>query len=247
MRSFPEINRRPGLHRPWPAFSWLTLSLLFLVNSSAAASSNETDSAAPAASPSFLLFQSTPESRVTISGRASIGNWECDTTDIQASITPGPALVEFALGKRPQLADTHTGLTPPAARIALPVASLRCDKPGMRADLLRALRHKTAPVILFQLLSVENLERAPSPRNWPAYRVTVLGDLQLAGETRPIRIVADVRQESPVSFRVLARETLRMSDFSIKPPTAFFGLIQADNTVQIAFDLRFTLSGSADQ
>jgi hypothetical protein len=242
MRVSPKTLRRPGLQRSWAAFFWLILALPAFA---CAAPHNEIAANTPASTPSFLLFKSTPESRVTISGRASIGSWECDTTDIQATITPGPQLVEFALGKRPALANTPNNIAPPAARIALPVNSLRCDKPGMRADLLRALRHKTSPLILFQLSSVEHLERAPSPGDWPAYRVTVSGELKLAGETRPIRIVADVRQETPVSFRVLARETLRMSDFSIKPPTAFFGLIQADNTVEIAFDLRFSLSGAA--
>ena len=76
--------------------------------------------------------------------------------------------------------------------------------------------------------------------------MTTVGNLELAGRVRPIRVVADIHQESATRFRVIAQQTLQMSDFEITPPTAFFGLIRAENTVEIAFDLRFELVRKAD-
>ncbi len=222
-----SIARRPGHRWSWAAVLWMAFACL-------AAMGSGSDK------PAIFVFKTTSDSRVSISGRASIGSWECDTSDIHATIAPGPRVVAFALG---QALNAQAGASPalPDARIMIPVASLRCDKPGMRADLLRALRHERAPEIIFQLIAVDSLERAESSASWPAYRVIARGELQLAGETRPLVITASVQQESATRFRVLARQTLRMSDFAITPPTAFFGLIRAENTVEISFDLGFEL------
>jgi len=226
-----SIIRRPFPLRSWAAVLWTFLTCL--VGDGVAG--EET---------TLFVFKTSTDSRVSISGRANIGRWECDTSDIRATIAPGPRVVAFALGQTLNNAGDTAAPAPPDARIVIPVESLRCDKPGMRADLLRALHHERAPEIIFQLTAVEALEHAESSGSWPAYRVTARGDLQLAGETRPLLITADVQQESATRFRVLATQTLRMSDFSITPPTAFFGLIRAENIVEITFDLRFELAST---
>jgi hypothetical protein len=214
------------------------LPFLFLVLSIASAFASSADDRPG------LAFQATADSRVTIAGRASVGRWECDTTEISAAIEPGARLVSFfrSTNSTALAPDGAAASKNPSARISIPVESLRCAKLGMRADLLRALRHDKAPLIIFQLSAVEQIERRPSTDGWAAYAVTAAGDLQLAGEVRPIRVVAEVHQESATRFRVIAKQTLQMSDFSIDPPTAFFGLIRTENTVEIAFDLGFELS-----
>ncbi len=232
----------PHHSRP-PRFTWAGacgLPFLFLLLSATASASAEKTSG--------LAFRATPESRVTITGRASVGRWECDSTQISAAIEPGPRLVSFFRTAKPGslAADGAAIPTGPSAKISIPVESLRCAKFGMRTDLLRALRHEHAPLIVFQLSAVEQIEARPSNDNWAAYGVTALGNLELAGRVRPIRVVADVHQESATRFRVTAQQTLQMSDFEITPPSAFFGLIRAENTVEIAFDLRFELTTTVD-
>jgi hypothetical protein len=233
-----------GLHRTKAHASVVCLLLIFpplVATSFARAQSASGDNTPPSPPPSSLVFRASSGSRVTITGLANIGRWECSSSQIQATIAPGPGLIAFAIGGR-STSLSETELASPVARIAVPVKSLRCGKPGMRADLLRALRHESAPTIAFQLASIESIQRLPAEQGWPAYAVIARGELSLAGQRQPLRITARVTQESAFRFRVVATQNLRMSDYAITPPSALLGLIRAEDTVDITFDLGFELA-----
>lgn len=204
---------------------------------------------AAADAPPFPVFQATAESRVRISGRATIGSWHCETSEVIAAIEPGPDLVRLAHRVRTGLVAAGgalargPGLDPqltPSANISIPVASLQCAKPGMRGDLMRALRANDAPLIVFILTAVDEVRLTSlgdAGLGW--YDVRARGDLVLAGVQRPIQIRAEVRQETPDRFRIRATHVVDMEEFGITPPTAFLGLIRVDARVQVDFDLVF--------
>jgi len=206
-----------------------------------------------------LAFHPAPESRVRVLGRATIGDWECETSVIVARIEPGPrleALTRRVLQNRVAVgavidcvprSETRNP-APPFASIRIPVASLQPDKPGMRADLLRALRSDVSPEIVFLLTAVREITVLPrGPGELGRYRVTVLGNLTLAGRTRSLELAADIVQETPVRFRIVAAPAIRMADFDIVPPTAFFGLIRVEETVTVALDLTFVVADGASE
>lgn len=200
----------------------------------------------------LTMFRALEGSTVRISGRATLGQWDCETTDIIAVIEPGATLAALsarisgtaALPVPCVTANRRSSVqapdTLPYANITIPVASLRCSKPGMRRDLLRALKHTEAPLIVFVLTAVTDVDvQGRRDADFGSYRVTARGDLVLAGELRSIEVTGTVVQESGRHFRIQARKDLRMSDFGITPPTAVFGAIRADDRVTIAFDLIF--------
>jgi hypothetical protein len=203
---------------------------------------------------SRLTFRTAPESRVSVMGSATIGAWKCETSEIDARIEPGPRLE--ALTRRVLEGQVAEGEIvgcvfkaeaaeggAPFARISIPVASLRSDKPGMRADIQRALRAATASNITFVLSEIRGITvEARQARELGRYRVTVRGDLALAGRTRTIDLTAEVVQETPARFRLVAAVEIQMADFEIVPPTALFGLIRADGTVVVEFDLKLSVS-----
>lgn len=196
-----------------------------------------------------LAFQATPASRVTISGHATIGSWMCETNEVVAAIEPGPQLEGLSHHVRGSLDPSSLvgaawrhdlAAATPQANVTIPVASLRCGKPGMRDDVLRALRSEEAPLIVFLLTRITDVRiEANRGASLGRYGVTAEGDLVLAGRSRRLEIAAEVSQETPTQFRVRATKSIRMSEFGITPPSALFGLIRADDTVTVTFDLAF--------
>lgn len=203
---------------------------------------------AGAAEASRVSFQAHPDSVVHIRGRATLGEWECEMREITAVIEPGPMLEAISarvagglLGAAGLMASLPgIKASKPYANITIPISSLQCNKPGMRADVLRALKSDEAPLIVFILGAISRVELdTPGPGDLGRYRVIARGDLVLASVLRPIEVTADVRQLTRTRFQVAARHQLRMTDFGITPPSALFGAIRAQDSVSITFDLRF--------
>lgn len=195
----------------------------------------------PAASP--VAFQAQAESRVRITGHATLGNWECESKEILATIHPGAAWIALAQAVSQGANITASrvkNLPAPHALITIPVASLQCSKPGMREGVLQALRQDDAPLIVFVLTGISDVNVSSlSGPELGRYRVIAHGDLVLAGRLRPIELAADVVQESASRLRLDAVKALRMSDFGIVPPTGLFGLIRTEDSVSVTFHLWF--------
>ncbi|MGH7957052.1 MAG: YceI family protein [Opitutaceae bacterium] len=203
-----------------------------------------------------LMFRAQPASEIRIAGRATLGKWECSTHDIMAAVEPGLALEmlaavvahrndeETACAPSLPVLSSNAARATPYANISIPVGSLQCDKPGMRRDVLRALKHEDAPLIVFVLTSLSDVTVLPRrAAELGRYRVVARGDLVLAGQLRPIDITADIVQEAPRRFRIDAEKSLRMSDFGLSPPTALWGALRADNEVTVIFHLVFEAIG----
>lgn len=163
-----------------------------------------------------------------------------------ATVEPGPDLATFAnaVGQGARMPSVDAKMfRAPHALITIPVASLQCNKPGMRDEVLRALRSDDAPLIVFTLTAIsEVILPTGDLTESGSYRVVVRGDLVLAGKLRTIELATDVVQESARRFHVDAVKELRMSDFAIMPPRAAFGLIRTDDKVTVNFNLIFELA-----
>lgn len=204
--------------------------------------------ASSAVADSRLSFQAQPGSTVRITGRATLGTWECETRDIVAVIEPGAALEALSAsltGLAARRPSCGSGAETPYANITIPVTSLRSNKPGMRADLLRALKHEESPLIVFTLRAITTVDvQAPRDAELARFHVTAQGDLILAGELRTIAVESVVTQNAARRFTIEARKTLRLSDFGIVPPSAFFGAIRVDDLVALEFRLQFGIEPS---
>jgi hypothetical protein len=74
-------------------------------------------------------------------------------------------------------------------------------------------------------------------------RIEVAGDLTIVGVTRPIRFLADVREQDDAT-RVTARVPILQSDWGIKPFRAFMGALKVRDEVEIAIDVRIRTSST---
>lgn len=207
----------------------------------------------PAFSGAGVLFTPAPNSRVELRGTATIGSWKSSSADIHGKIaldtdmsaidTIFDQLQTAAPDQRqphdPPLAHL-TMNSPPVVRISVPITSLHGDSNGMDRDMRRALRADQYPFIEFIF---EKLQPRATLLLWNSQdhqmtlRLTITGQLYMAGASRSITMDVFISRDSHRHVLARAQTFLLMSDFGVTPPSALFGLIKADNQVSVQFDL----------
>jgi polyisoprenoid-binding protein YceI len=105
--------------------------------------------------------------------------------------------------------------------------------------MLKALRADKHPLIIFKLTTYD-LESSPNG----GVIVKPAGTLTVAGVEQPVDLVLDVREAGGV-LQVHGSRDLLMTDFGIKPPTMFMGMLKTNNKVTVKFDLQLTLAPQA--
>jgi polyisoprenoid-binding protein YceI len=126
-----------------------------------------------------------------------------------------------------------------ALELQIPVDSFTSDKDGLKKQMLKALRADKHPLIIFKLTTYD-LESSPNG----GVIVKPAGTLTVAGVEQPVDLVLDVREAGGV-LQVHGSRDLLMTDFGIKPPTMFMGMLKTNNKVTVKFDLQLTLAPQA--
>jgi polyisoprenoid-binding protein YceI len=118
-------------------------------------------------------------------------------------------------------------------KLSIPAKSLRSDNKSMNNHAWDALKSDLHPTITFVLSKVEKIV----PEN-NAVQVTALGNLTVAGVTKPVVLSAKGTViGDKVSFDGTYRT--RMTDFNIDPPTFALGGIKSQNDVTVSFQATF--------
>lgn len=166
-----------------------------------------------------------PESRVILEGSSNIAGWACRTGAFEATIGAAPRFTSASL----------VTLSRPLSRVAvrIPVLSLKCGHGRMNQDLYRTLRASEYPDITYVLDSY--VVRTPASDSATFAALTV-GDITVAGVTR--RVEVPITAE-PWQGGVRGKGTvkLKMTDFGVKPPVAFFGAIRSRNEIEVTFEV----------
>lgn len=207
--------------------------------------------AAPSTAPSTLRFIPRSTSRVELQGSATIGDWSCRSANILGQVVVrtdwrglnaaleqlGQSAAESSQPPETVSPDTvaveanHTSLS-------VPVATLKANSRGMEEDLRRALREPEHPLIVFEYQGAEGMHLGrDAPGGDLRMQLRVRGILAMAGARRPLYMDVTIVRNAPHGFHVHAVTPLRMSDFGVTPPSAFFGLIRAHDKVIVIFDL----------
>jgi polyisoprenoid-binding protein YceI len=137
--------------------------------------------------------------------------------------------------------DTQGLLQPDALQdfvLDIPVASFTSDKDGLTKQMFKALKSDKHPVITFRLKGYSTEPAAAGAS------VKANGTLTVAGVERPIDIVLAVKEHAG-ALLVRGSRDLLMTEFGIKPPTMFMGMLKTDDKVTITFDLQLSLGPHA--
>jgi hypothetical protein len=193
--------------------------------------------------PDLATFSILPESRLTLSGHASIVTWRLTSRQLRGSITVGasPHLVASVLSRWPSegwLGEFLDGPPFPAqASIAVPVASLHSQSTDMMRDVRRALRAETFPNIHYEFLEIEEIRIKPTDRQETEVEMLSKGVLSIGGRNRIVSLNVVARRTESGTIHLRGITEIRMSDFNVEPPTRLFGLIRASDDVEIEFEL----------
>lgn len=110
-----------------------------------------------------------------------------------------------------------------------------CNLPTMNKDMQELLRSKEQPYLY---LEIHNLNIDQSNREIERLKVVARVTIHLAGKSRPY-IISDGlvlnRSEEELTFR--GKQTLKMTDFNIEPPTKFFGMVTVTDELKVEFEI----------
>jgi hypothetical protein len=134
------------------------------------------------------------------------------------------------------------GLLQPGAlqgfELQIPVNTFTSDKDGLTKQMFKAMKADKHPTITFRLTGYTVESAATGVVVKPA------GTLTVAGVEKPIDMVLDVKEVAG-ALHVRGTRDLLMTDFGIKPPTMFMGMLKTHDKVTITFELHLALAAKA--
>ena len=122
--------------------------------------------------------------------------------------------------------------------LQIPISSFVSDKDGLTKQMSKALKADKHPVITFKLTGY-TVEPAAAGAT-----INAAGTLTVAGVEKPVDITLDVKEQAGALHLRGSRELL-MTEFGIKPPTMFMGMLKTDDKVTIKFELQLALAAKA--
>jgi hypothetical protein len=161
---------------------------------------------------------------VTIHGTLSIRNWVETVGEVTGEMKAGPH------------AGGGTDLS--SIRITMVVRSIRSDMgKTMDNNTYKALKAEADPEITFRLGAPVTVTAAGGKRQ----PIALAGQLTLAGVTRPTTLWINELNIGADSMRFVGEQTIKMTDFGVKPPSALFGTLKVGPVLTINFITVFTI------
>lgn len=176
---------------------------------------------------SFVLIPKS--SKLMIAGTSSLHDWQCMVEQYSGMLQ--------AVYASNELSDIRSLSF---SAIVTSILSVKEDgsyfEKGMDKNIYRAMKSDQYPSLTFSLSKVNTITLAGRD-----YQIQAMGNLRIAGVTKPITIsVVGRTEQSGIVFE--GTVPLKMTDFSIDPPTALFGTIKTGNEVAIHFKMVFQSS-----
>ncbi len=102
----------------------------------------------------------------------------------------------------------------------------------MNSKIYEALNSKKHPEISFELRKVNSITENPG-----AFRLNTSGVLQISGVTKPVTLNAVGKVLSGGDIEFSGSTKIKMSDFSVKPPTAMFGALTTGDEITLNYSV----------
>lgn len=188
-------------------------------------------------------------SAVVLEGTSNVTGWRCRGTTIDARmvVATSPEHINNVIDR---IEDGNIGVwmdnpslgrfPTPAFDLGVPVTTFRCGNRVMESDMRRALKADVHPKVAFAFRELRG--GIQHDLDTGLYHADIAGDLTLAGVTRTIGLKVSAQRISRTSFRIQAVLPLRMTDYGVKPPSALFGAIRANNQLTVRFDLTLDIA-----
>ena len=170
-----------------------------------------------------IELNTTPNSSITVKGTSTLHDWSMTSNELQVNAVINASEnsfeVEFIKG-------------------SLDVRTLKSESSQMDKNAYNTLKADKYPTITFDFVSVisENKEEQ---------LITALFDVTISGTTKQIEVAATAIPEGDKMVVITGVKKIKMTDFSIKPPSFMFGALKTGNDLTIEFNLTLAVADKA--
>ena len=165
-----------------------------------------------------------PQSRLWVEGSSNVRDFTCTSTAIETRVQSSVAGAVSAV-----LAGTKAV---ESAELSVPAASLDCKNGKMNDHMLKALKAKDNPTILFRITSYDVAKAAAGVKG------TAIGELTLGGVRKTITVTANAAPDADGALRLTGAYQLKMTEFGLTPPSLMMGTMKVDPAVAVSFDIQ---------
>jgi polyisoprenoid-binding protein YceI len=174
-----------------------------------------------------LLLTAAPQTQATVTlwvdGTSTVRNFTCQVP------TFSPTVALTRVEKEPPVPGLAWRLS--ALSLELPVTRIDCGDKTMDAHLRTALKATEHPTIAFQVTGHQLHAPAGGPMT-----VTVDGELNLAGQTHPLKLTGELAPEGE-ALRAKGKVEVKMTKWGVTPPSLMLGVIRVGETAVVRFEL----------
>lgn len=169
-------------------------------------------------------FPFRPESRLWVEGTSTVRGFTCEAGTLIGKVDPAPGVTTLAV---PALGEAVRSM-----EVTVPVEALDCGNGTMNNHLFKALKGQDHPAVRFRLSSYE-----VAPKGSSEATVKLAGELEMAGQERPITLEGLASAAADGSLRVRGKKEIRMTEFGVKPPSLMMGTMKVGDRVNVHFDV----------
>ena len=162
-----------------------------------------------------------PDSRLWLEGSSNVRDWTCKATAMEASID-----VDDATG-------ATDGRLVRGVAVKVPVRMLKCGDRHMEAEMYKALKAPNLPEVGHITASFDRIPQTAIPGEL----VATTGQLTVAGVERTVKMTVRSERLPDGSYRARGTVPILMTDFGIKPPRPWGGILRTANKVLIQFEI----------
>ncbi len=190
-------------------------------------------SALGAQSSSAVRLKLAPNTQLTFEGTSTLHGFTCTTSTMQAYIDVDPSY---------QTASLATIARPiVAVQIVIPVKSLACGG-ELDNNMRNTLNAKKYPYIVYKL---SNYDMVGGTASASAFTATTQGTLTIAGAEHPVALTVKADRAADGVVSATGAQTIKMTDFGVKPPTFFLGTLRVGNELKVKFTVNATSAAVA--
>jgi polyisoprenoid-binding protein YceI len=177
---------------------------------------------AGAGEPARDLYLLSSEYTVTIDGTSNLRDWKETIAEVSGAM-------EAEI-------NTDGSVDLKAIRINMKASSIKSDMGRVMDNKTHeALKSDTHPEILFTLAAPLRLIQVRDCGT----AIPVRGSLSLAGVSRPVTMLVKTFEISQGKLQFEGYQSLKITDYGVRPPTALFGTMRASPDITIHFKTNF--------
>lgn len=180
-----------------------------------------------------VRLQLAPGTQLSFEGTSTLHGFTCTSKTMQAYVDVDAAY---------QTANLSTIAHPiVAVQVVIPVKSLACGG-DLDNNMRKTLNASQYPYIIYKLASYDV---ASGTATVASFTAATHGQLTIAGKETPIALSINASRVSDGMVTATGAQTIKMSDFGIKPPTFMLGTLRVGNELKVKFTLNATSASVA--